>query len=181
MSELSILPAPRGIHSCNTGPAPATICGNSHVCWDLDPNCRDKMAQGTNPFPKMIRALALIPSSGSSMRAHEQCTGHAEQQKCNCHQKSHFCAQRWQKLFLLQVRLIPGCRNTYFLSPPSEATEVLWVHLVGENFTPQPRVMFPQEAKKGAADKHLWMSPLEEQAPISLWYHLAAWIAQLRL
>lgn len=126
-----------------TGPAPATICGNSCDCCNLDPNCRGKMAQGTSPFFKMNRALDLIPSSGSSMRAREQRTGHAEQQKCSCSQKSHFCAQSWQKLFLLQVRLIPGCRNTYFLPPPSEAREVLPVHPVGANFTPQPRVIFP--------------------------------------
>lgn len=126
-----------------TGPAPATIYGNFCDCCDLDPNCRVKMAQGTSPFFKMNRALAHIPSSWSSMRAHEQCTGHAEQQKCSHPQKSHFCAQRWQKLSLLQVRLIPGCRNTYFLPPPSEARELLLVHPVGVNFTPQPRDIFP--------------------------------------
>lgn len=94
----------QGMHSCDTHwAAPATICGDSADCWGLDPNCRGKMAQGTNPFSKMIRALALIPPSWSLMRAHEQCTGHAEQQKCNCPQKSHFSAQRCQKLFLLQA------------------------------------------------------------------------------
>lgn len=98
---------------------PETMQANCHDSFDLDPNCRDKMAWGTNPLLQNEQSSDPYPFLlFLDLRAHEQCTSHAEQQRCSCPQRSHSCAQRWQKLFLLQVRLLPGCRNTYFLPPP---------------------------------------------------------------
>lgn len=126
--SVSVLPAPRSpaapqgvdLHCYETHwPAPETMRVNSHDCLHLDPNHRGKMAQGTNPLLQNEQSSDPCPLLlFLDLRVHKQFISHTEWQRCSCPQRFHSCIQRWQILFLLQVRLIPDCRNTYFAHAP---------------------------------------------------------------
>lgn len=149
---------------------------NSYDCSELDPNCRDKNRIRISPLlwnEWSSDLCTLIWGPMNNMPAMQNNKGAvALRDSISVHKGGKTCSFCRQDSFQVV--------ETLSFSPFSftEATGVLLADTV-EELQPS-REIFLIKANKWTADEFSRISPLENQAPTSLLYHLAAPFTQMR-
>lgn len=117
-------------------------CKLSWLLWS-GPKLQRWNGTGTNPFPQNKLscdryALLLFPD----LMTHEHCSTTT---KVQLPSEIPFLCSKVPRLFLLQVRLIPGCRNTYFLPPYfPQGNRSCTMHTLGAELHPSRPQIFLQ-------------------------------------
>lgn len=149
---------------------------NAHkVLWPLWPGPNLLGWNSTGNEPVSSDRIELWPLS-LDLRAHKHAS-HAER----CPLRFNFCAQT-PKLGSFADKAYSQLQRHFSFSPFSfpEATGFLLADTTGAELLPSGEIS-PIKANKGTTvDDFLGTSPLEIQAPTSLWFHLAVPITQLR-